>query len=196
MLGVLGERRERADTKFGSDALADADQPVEDMRDSGDSGVALAPSLTQSAAVAYRYIAARRAGGGGVLGTARARGGLLLELGSFDEPAPQELVQQPLALRARNLHSEALGVRQIHSDAICTQRHSGFVRFTQMQSIHLERGAPLLVGRSGSSYTLRFNQMQSDAISGQQCTSSAVRPTRRSSVASNNKLSCARVPRL
>ena len=130
------------------------------MRDSGDSGVALAPSLTQSAAVAYRYIAARRAGGGGVLGTARARGGLLLELGSFDEPAPQELVQQPLALRARNLHSEALGVRQIHSDAINTPRARGalarrslrFVIYTQIQSdavrcnqrpaMHLERGAP------------------------------------------------------
>ena len=106
MLGVLGERREGADAKFGSDALADVDQPVEDMRDPA---VAMAAGLTRSAVnsavngltrsastayryvaahdSAYRYVAARRAGGGGggrgVLITARAcecvRGGSLHE---------------------------------------------------------------------------------------------------------------------
>ena len=97
MLGVLGERREGADAKFGSDALADVDQPVKDMRDPA---VAMAAGLTRSAvnsavngltrsaSTAYRYVAARRAGGGGgggrrVLITARAcecvRGGSLHE---------------------------------------------------------------------------------------------------------------------
>ncbi len=96
VLGVLGERREGADAKFGSDALADVDQPVEDMRDPA---VAVAAGLTwsavnsavngltRSASTAYRYVAARRAGGGGggrgVLITARAcecvRGGSLHE---------------------------------------------------------------------------------------------------------------------
>ena len=108
MLGVLGERREGADAKFGSDALSDVDQPVEDMRDPA---VAVATGLTRSAvnsavnvltrsavnsavngltrsaSTAYRYVAARRAGGGGggrgVLITARAcecvRGGSLHE---------------------------------------------------------------------------------------------------------------------
>lgn len=86
VLGVLGERRERADAKFGSDALADVDQPVEDMRDSAVAVAAMNSAvnvltrsavnsavngltrsavnsavsvLTRSAAAAYRYVSAK-----------------------------------------------------------------------------------------------------------------------------------------
>ena len=186
VLGVLGERREGADAKFGSDALADVDQPVEDMRDPA---VAVAAGLTRSAvnsavngltrsaSTAYRYVAARRAGGGRgrgrrVLITARAcecvRGGSLHELGSFDEPAAQVLVQQPLALRACNLHSacmqsaecmHAISSPWLSGHAICTPRHSGFVRRNQTHSDALRR-----------------TQTHSDALRRTQRTSSAERP--------------------
>ena len=183
MLGVLGERREGADAKFGSDALADVDQPVEDMRDSA---VAVAAGLTRSAvnsavngltrsaSTAYRYVAVRRAGGGGrgrrVLITARAcecvRGGSLHELGSFDEPAAQVLVQQPLALRACNLHSacmqsaecmHAISSPWLSGHAICTPRHSGFVRRNQ-------RPSAALGVRQTHSDALRRTQTHSDAL--------------------------------
>ena len=192
-MGVLGERREGADAKFGSDALADVDQPVEDMRDPA---VAVAAGLTRSAvnsavngltrsaSTAYRYVAVRRAGGGrggrGVLITARAcecvRGGSLHEFGSFDEPAAQVLVQQPLALRACNLHSacmqsaecmHAISSPWLSGHAICTLRHSGFVRCNQKPSAALgvrQVQSETISGTRGSSDALRRTQTHSDAL--------------------------------
>ena len=146
--------------------------------------------LTRSASTAYRYVAARRAGGGRgrgrrVLITARAcecvRGGSLHELGSFDEPAAQVLVQQPLALRACNLHSacmqsaecmHAISSPWLSGHAICTP-HACNQRSACMQSAECMHAISAL-GSSGHAICTRGS---SDAIRRTQPHSAALRRT-------------------